>query len=72
MILDYVKESLSLSLSLEGEGGRGNNPMFHTCGLKGKLVVYVELAKPHTHIKSLVTATCNNWRASLMQRNPNN
>lgn len=37
MILDYVKESLSLSLSLgeRGGGGRGNNPMFHTCGLNG-------------------------------------
>lgn len=61
MILDYVKESLSLSL---GEGGEGGIT-------PGKLVVYVELAKPHTHIKFLVTATCNNCRAYLMQRNPN-
>ena len=27
-------KSLSLSLG-EGGGGRGNNPMFHTCGLNG-------------------------------------
>ena len=43
--------SLSLSLSLlegGGEEGGKNIPMFH---LKGKLVVYVEPAKSHTHIK---------------------